>query len=134
MGRSQADFYKPKLDLIPDSDLCVKAVYAKVRKPGGFLHRNLEYLKAKWQAGRIARSPLFDAEWYLQQNPDVSNNPLFAKKPALHYLLHGADEGRDPSPEFSNRRYLNNNPDVAYEGFNPLLHYITHGKNEGRTR
>src|SRR5215831_12291509 len=39
----------------------------------------------------IAASPLFEALWYLEQNPDVAAAGM---DPALHYFLHGADEGR----------------------------------------
>lgn len=92
-----------------------------------------ERLKATLQARHIKNSPLFDATWYLQQNPDIARTPAFARNPALHYLMHGADEGRDPSPSFSTWSYLHRHPDVARSGLNPLLHYILHGKPEGRS-
>jgi hypothetical protein len=37
-----------------------------------------------------------NAEWYLQQNPDVGTLSL---DPTLHYVSHGAREGRSPNPE-----------------------------------
>ena len=43
----------------------------------------------------IAQSPWFDPDWYLLANPDVA---LSGVPPALHYLLHGREEGRDPGP------------------------------------
>lgn len=92
-----------------------------------------QQVKAKIQARKIAKSALFDAEWYLQQNPDICNSPMFVKKPALYYLPYGISEGRDLSSGFSNWRYLNHNPDVARTGINPLLQYICHGKKEGRS-
>ena len=52
--------------------------------------------------------------------------------PALHYLLHGGLEGRDPGPFFSTEAYLARYPDVAEAGVNALLHYETHGRREGR--
>src|SRR3569833_4083007 len=40
----------------------------------------------------------FDQEWYLKSNPDVSK--AFAdgslKNPRMHFILHGAKEGRAP--------------------------------------
>jgi hypothetical protein len=77
----------------------------------------------------ILSSGLFDGDWYLAQNPDVrvaSINPL------LHYVRHGAAEGRNPNPQFNANRYLAQNPDVRAAGINPLLHYIRHGAAEGR--
>jgi GT2 family glycosyltransferase/polysaccharide pyruvyl transferase WcaK-like protein len=74
-------------------------------------------------------SPLFDAPWYLSQNPDVA---LAAMDPAEHYLRFGGGEGRDPGPKFSSTDYFYGNPDVQDAGINPLLHYIQCGEGEGR--
>lgn len=81
------------------------------------------------QVRLLATCPLFDAEWYLAQNPDVQAGGQDA---ALHYLVHGADEGRSPGPAFDGPWYLEHHPDVASAGWNPLLHYIAHGSSEGR--
>lgn len=80
----------------------------------------------------IASSPLFDAEWYLAQYPDVANDPKLARDPARHYLLFGGYEGRNPGPGFDSNFYLSNNPDVLYRGMNPLLHYMKFGEAEQR--
>jgi glycosyltransferase involved in cell wall biosynthesis/SAM-dependent methyltransferase len=80
------------------------------------------------QGDLIRHSLLFDREWYLAKYRDVATAGM---DPALHYLWHGAAEGRDPSPEFSTTGYLRANPDVTPFG-NPLLHYILHGEAEGR--
>jgi len=83
-----------------------------------------------WRATRaIARSGLFDREWYTMANPDVA---AFGIDPVCHYVAFGAREGRDPSPSFSTRNYLSRNPDVAAAGLNPLSHFIFHGASEGR--
>jgi glycosyltransferase involved in cell wall biosynthesis len=79
------------------------------------------------EADRIIASGLFDAKWYLERYPDVAA----ANYPALlHYLLHGALEGRSPGPGFSAEWYLARYSDVV--GLNPLIHYIDHGREEGR--
>lgn len=44
---------------------------------------------------RIRASGLFDAEWYLEQYPDVR---ALGMDPAEHYLWIGAKLGRDPKP------------------------------------
>jgi len=77
----------------------------------------------------IAGSGLFDAEWYLKENPDVAAAGL---DPVLHFYDNGWREGRDPGPLFATSAYLKSSPDVARSGVNPLLHYIEHGQSEGR--
>jgi hypothetical protein len=77
----------------------------------------------------LARSGLFDAEFYLRENPDVM---AAGTDPLDHYLDHGANERRDPSRVFSTSWYLIQNPDVAASGMNPLRHYLEHGWSEGR--
>ncbi len=81
------------------------------------------------QLARLAESPVLDAAWYLARYPDVASG---GAHPAEHYLLHGADEGRDPGPYFSSAFYRQHNPDVAESGVNPLLHYLNDGAREGR--
>ena len=77
----------------------------------------------------IRDSELFDAEYYLENNPDVRST---GADPARHYFLHGWLENRDPSSAFSTGQYLSTNPDVARAGINPLLHYLRNGRKEGR--
>ena len=77
----------------------------------------------------LRRSGLFDAAWYRRTYPDVEAGGL---DPALHYLSHGATEGRDPGPAFSTRRYEAANPDVRATGLNALVHFLGHGQFEGR--
>jgi GT2 family glycosyltransferase len=77
----------------------------------------------------IARSGLFDREWYLKKYPDVARSGI---DPVRHYFAFGAREMRDPSPLFSTRNYLLQNPDVAAAGVNPLGHFALYGQPEGR--
>jgi glycosyltransferase involved in cell wall biosynthesis/SAM-dependent methyltransferase len=79
---------------------------------------------------RIRSSPLFDPEYYLRTNPDVRDS---GADPALHYLVQGWKELRDPSPAFSTSQYLHDNPDVARSGVNPLAHYLNEGQHEQRS-
>lgn len=79
----------------------------------------------------LARSGWFDRDWYLSCYLDVS---AAGADPVLHYLEHGAAEGRDPGPLFSTTGYLAAHSDVSRAGENPLLHYIHHGQAEGRRR
>lgn len=77
---------------------------------------------------KIAASPLFDGDWYLQKNPDVAAAKVDA---ALHYLRHGGRERRAPGPYFN--AYLKANQDVA-AGANPLLHFLETYRCERRRR
>jgi GT2 family glycosyltransferase len=76
----------------------------------------------------IATSGLFDSDWYLHRNADVR---AAGANPIVHYLRHGAAEGRDPNPLFDGNWYLNRYPDIRAAGANPLVHYLRHGSPEG---
>ena len=83
----------------------------------------------KLNARLIASSSLFDRDWYLAQYADVRRADV---DPVLHYLQHGASEGRDPSLLFDTDWYLQQNLDVLNSGTNPLVHYLKYGAAEGR--
>jgi len=87
-------------------------------------------LRRERDARLLRDSPYFDAAWYLAANPDVAESGI---DPAIHYLAHGAAEGRSPGPDFDSRFYLDTHKDVAEAGMNPLVHYIRHGRAEQRT-
>jgi hypothetical protein len=83
-----------------------------------------------WRAAAlIAKSDLFDADWYERRNPDVADWGL---NPVRHYIAYGAAEGRDPSPKFDTSWYLRSCSDVRQSGLNPLAHYLRKGAAEGR--
>lgn len=73
--------------------------------------------------------PLFDAGYYLRQNPDVA---AAGADPYQHFMYYGWREGREPSLLFSVGKYLAANPDVGRAGLNPLIHYELYGRAEGR--
>ena len=96
------------------------------------LNKRAEKKRLKRKAAELASAPQFNAEWYLNEYPDVAADKLFGKDPALHYLTCGGFEGRNPSPHFNSQDYLDANPDVAAAGFNPLYHYLRFGEAEKR--
>ena len=49
---------------------------------------------AEW-AHAIEENGVFDRDWYLATNPDVAD---LGMDPLLHYITHGAEEGREPRP------------------------------------
>lgn len=78
----------------------------------------------------IKASGLFHHEWYLQRYPDVAEA---GADPALHFLNHGGQEKRDPSPQFRTRWYTSQVPEAATSGVNPLIHFLVKGRAEGRS-
>ncbi len=72
----------------------------------------------------LKRARVFDADYYLENNPDVGRR----SDPLIHYLKHGWFEQRDPNPWFSTSYYLSANEDVAEAQVNPLVHYVRQGR------
>jgi SAM-dependent methyltransferase len=75
---------------------------------------------------KIKSLNLFDEEFYLKNNPDLTMNPL------IHYIYYGYKDNKQPSESFDGVFYLNDNPHVKKAGLNPLVHYALYGKNEGK--
>jgi hypothetical protein len=71
------------------------------------------FFSPPWVEENLAQYPMFDAQWYLEQNSDVNNackgNLECARQ---HYLANGLKECRNASRYFNPRWYLENNPDV----------------------
>lgn len=78
-------------------------------------------------ARRLRESGQFDEDFYRAQNSDLGETD-----PVLHYVRHGAQEGRDPESMFDTLYYLATNPDVAAAGQNPFDHFLNSGRDEGR--
>jgi glycosyltransferase involved in cell wall biosynthesis len=73
----------------------------------------------------------FDPAFYLRQNPDVGallkNNKDGARNgpDALrHFILHGAAEGRDPSPAFRTDIYVRLVPEAREDRDGPYYHFL----------
>ena len=67
-------------------------------------------------------STLFDAEWYLEKNPEVKKTGM---DPLQHYLRYGGREGRNPHPLFETKWYLSQAPELANISVTPLEHYVS---------
>ncbi|MEM7759503.1 MAG: hypothetical protein AAF298_15460 [Cyanobacteria bacterium P01_A01_bin.40] len=79
-------------------------------------------------------SPLFDTDYYVEQNPDVATALVggnFEGDPLLHYVSVGAGEGRNPNAYFDTDYYVEQNPDVVERDLNPLEHYVLIGSLTG---
>lgn len=67
----------------------------------------------------------FDADFYRENNPDIAAQGL---DPFAHYMAHGWQELRDPSPNFSTRTYLRQNPETGEAGPHPFAHWVEAGQ------
>jgi O-antigen biosynthesis protein len=77
----------------------------------------------------IAKSGLFDADWYTACYEDLRTE---GKVDLLgHYVRHGAAEGRWPNALFDPTYYLSQFPDLDPAEVNPLCHYIVDGDAAG---
>jgi hypothetical protein len=63
--------------------------------------------------------PLFSTRYYLEQTPDIG--PV---SPLVHFVQHGARQGRSPHPLFDTEFYLRRLPGVRARGTNALLHFL----------
>ncbi|GJD31119.1 hypothetical protein PMNALOAF_2372 [Methylobacterium adhaesivum] len=77
----------------------------------------------------LARSGLFDATYYLRENPDVAEAKA---DPIVHYLTVGFLEGREPSAFFDGTGYREGDVAIKASGINPLVHWLRDGAAEGR--
>lgn len=77
----------------------------------------------------VFHSGLFDADWYIESNPDVAESGV---NPLEHYYFNGHKEGRTPNYLFDPAWYLAAYTDVAEADMEPLEHYIRFGEKEGR--
>ncbi len=73
------------------------------------------------QARRIVDAGLIAPRWYGRTH---LAGPSGRDSPAEDYVLRGSAALRDPSPDFSTRRYLDLFPDAGRDGQNPLSHFL----------
>ncbi|MET0428521.1 MAG: glycosyltransferase [Microvirga sp.] len=66
----------------------------------------------------VRASGLFVGEWYLHRYPETA---AFRDGPLAHFCEYGLREHRDPGPNFSTRKYLENRPDAAKNPLPPFL-------------
>lgn len=68
----------------------------------------------------IVQHDLFDPQWYLATNPDVLAAGV---DPVMHFVEHGAQEGRNPSRVFVTQAYQAEYPETGQSPVNPLVHF-----------
>lgn len=72
----------------------------------------------------VRKNPMFDAQWYQREYPEIEYHADGNPDPAFHYANYGYKESRLPSVLFDGNKYsdFHNLRDV-----NPLVHYLEHG-------
>jgi hypothetical protein len=94
------------------------------------LIRLIRHLPLLWSKSSVRSRKLFDAAFYLRKYPDVA---AASANPWLHYLQHGAAEGRKPHPLFQPDYYLRLCQEARSHGADPLTHFFEtqpgHGAN-----
>lgn len=91
----------------------------------------IDTLKSAWARlekrrvrARIARTPLFNAAYYVSRYGALDG---VAGDPLGHYLEHGAELRLDPHPLFDTEYYLRRRPEAGAQEVPPLLHFIENG-------
>ena len=79
------------------------------------------------EVDEIRKSGLFDKDYYLSVYPNVVAANV---EPLLHFIEHGALEGRQPHPLFDTEYYLEMHPEIRRANINPILHYLRVGAAE----
>jgi hypothetical protein len=92
------------------------------RRGDGLTH----YLDVGWRR-RLDPHLLFSTGFYLDENPDVAAAGVC---PLVHFVRHGAAEGRDPHPLFDVRSYAASLGDTTV---NPLVHFLDEGAQSRRS-
>ncbi len=107
--------YRLWVALVP-SGVRLRARYAS--QMGSWLVRptptHLGWVRAYFS---LRRSGEFDYRYYAHRYPEVVRARM---NPLMHYIEHGAAEGRDPSARFSTAAYLARRPDLDPRRRNPL--------------
>ena len=89
--------------------------------------KNLDQHVVATQVQLVAESGVFDPAFYLEAYQDVADAGI---EPALHFVLSGWSEGRDPSAQFSTKLYLEN-VEAAGKLMNPVVHWMLIGRHRG---
>lgn len=76
----------------------------------------------------IAKSGLFDANWYILSHPYLIRDKI---DPLTHFIKNGRRHVISPSRKFDTARYLEHYADKIAPNLNPLLHYLKHGRLNG---
>ena len=108
------------------------------KKEGRTGEGNSQLIDPVTEYNGIDYSPIYDYEYYIENNPDVEEVYAGDDMAALsHFINNGMNEGRRGNEEFNVYTYKNRYVDLrnAFENNLKLyyLHYLTNGRKEGRS-
>lgn len=123
--------YYLNLHLAGQSDTCPLIHYCKMGRGMGLeikepAEDNYQH-SIDYTSQRSKSSELFDSNYYLASYPDIA---LAGIDPLQHYLEFGWREGRNPSPWFDSRFYIDKY-DLHRSDICPLVHYVEFGQDTG---
>jgi hypothetical protein len=91
----------------------------------GLLPTSISKWIVVWRTSRevtfLRQSGRFDEVWYRKTYPDIAAS---GADPIVHFVTHGAREGRRPRANFDAIGYLIDHPYLALTGQNPFVHFI----------
>lgn len=90
----------------------IAALSQTLAKQGAFERQDMEI---------IARSGRFDTAYYLRTYEEVAAAGM---DPIAHYVHSGAQEGRNPNPDFNTVDYIEANPEALLSGRNPFAYAL----------
>jgi hypothetical protein len=102
------------MDTVASQKRSLQQIYAKLNQSGQ------SFALAMTAYNRIAGSVIFDPLFYDTFYPDARKSNL---EPLAHYILHGAQEGRDTHPLFDGKFYQRQLGTKA-KSINGLQHYL----------
>lgn len=116
---------KPSASMVSSAKAATMPLSRHLGAVGRLFGKNDRFAAA---AAVVNATGLFDAPYYRSRYPDVIAEGI---DPAIHYALHGAEEGRWPHPLFHGDFYLDAVPRLRDTGANPLLHFLAEGAAAG---
>jgi hypothetical protein len=94
LEKVQGEVTKAQQQLVECRSFAAKAIGKVVVEFAGI---SLEKLPSKEDLAKnfqhLISAEIFSCNWYLERYPDVAGSEM---NPLIHYLIHGAEEGREP--------------------------------------
>ena len=124
-----SNIFAAKLDAIPKVNFDFCEVVNQPEDIQSLSDRILSENSA-YNSSLVSASKLFNPEWYLNYNPDVRTANIDAE---VHFLNHGLEEERNPSPEFNSDYYRHLFNFKIPNNIPPFLHYLKFTRKTGYT-
>lgn len=122
-------FFNPNFYMETNPDVTQGLILGSIQTP-------FEHFQKFGQFAGSDPTPLFDTDYYLEENSDVREAVLAGRFTAIgHFIEFGQFEGRNFSPLFDSELYLEQNPrirdEIAKDKLTGIEHYVRYGQSEG---